>query len=120
MGKIERAIFNYKLYIENVWWITITIIMVHNLNERIDLVAQFDQSGLSFTERSYYLDPEMSPKVFKAFHDYFTSVNVLLGTDMTTSRRLSQNIWELEKKIATVSISLSTVLPGGGKVGEEN
>lgn len=67
---------------------------------------QFDQSGLTFADRSFYLDQAMAKKYYKAFREYFAAVTVLMGADNETAFQVADDIWNLETKLAEVRKNL--------------
>ena len=65
---------------------------------------QFDQSGLTFGDRTFYLDEQLARRYYAAFRNYFASVTVLLGADNATAYQVADDIWQFEKLIANVSV----------------
>jgi len=71
-----------------------------------DHLAQVVQSGLSLPDRDYYIvDNDRFKKIRAAYKDHLQKMFVLMGDDENTAKKNSETVFNIEKKIAEVSMS---------------
>lgn len=65
-------------------------------------ILQFHQGGLGLPDRDYYFkDDPATKKIVAAYKDYIAKLFQLTGVDAQAARQKAENIYALEKKMAT-------------------